>query len=170
MEHLSFVNDSIESCTVCVTSGTRSLFVVAIYRPPSGSLHDFLNHLMFILGDSLLRNCETIVTGDLNINLIGYEESCVGTRNFVFSMHSMNFLPYITKPTRFPRGNQVGGPSLIDHVWYNKYDNAKSGILLFDHTDHLPTFFLLTSFVVDENCLVEVKFRDHFFQIKIRLL
>ena len=104
---------------------------------------------------------EIVVAGDLNINLIGYEDSCLDIKKFVYSMFSLNFVPSITKPTRFPDGNQRGGPSLLDHMWHNRRSVTKSGIILYNITDHLPTFFILTDLPLSDNNMIKLMFRDH---------
>ena len=126
INHLTLVSDDLESCTVNIKSGGCSYTVVALYRPPNGSLYTFTDELLSILHDPILSKSEVIVTGDFNINLLNYENSCPGIRGFVNSMFSCSFLPVITKPTRFPSGEQLGQPSLLDHIWYNKYNADQS--------------------------------------------
>ena len=56
-------------------------------------------------------------------------------------MQTFYFIPIILKPTRFRDGHQ---PSLLDQIWTNKPPSEyECGIVLFDQTDHLPTFFAL---------------------------
>ena len=158
---LCFVNDDIETCVVEIKYKLRTVVIIAVYRPPSGSLLNFSNFISIIINSFSKLNDELVVTGDFNIDLISYENSCLQTRNFVFNMFSYNFLPIITKPTRFPVGNQRGTPSLLDHVWYNKLNIYFSGILLFDSTDHEPVFMMLPDFPISNCDLIKIEFRDH---------
>ena len=48
------VCDDIESCVVEVRSLKRILYIVAIYRPPSGSFDSFCEVLISILNSHLL--------------------------------------------------------------------------------------------------------------------
>ena len=83
------------------------------------------------------------------------------SRYFVDNMFSHVFLPLITRSTRFPSGGQHGSPSIIlDHVWYNRCNAVWSGILIYDVTDHLPTFIVLKDVLLPNSTLVRVKFRD----------
>ena len=82
-------------------------------------------------------------------------------KNFVYSMYSLKFLPFITKPTRFPSGNQAGCPSLLDHVWYNRCSNINSGIIIYEKIDHFPIFFQLNGLNVEKPQFEKVTFRDH---------
>ena len=82
--------------------------------------------------------------GDLNINLVDYETSNRNVKDFVYHMFSLSYLPLVTRPTRFPDGNQHGPPSLLDHIWSNRLYNLEAGIILCSSTDHLPTFIILT--------------------------
>ena len=78
---------------------------------------------------------------------------------FVNEMHSSHFLPLIRQPTRFdPAGNNR--PSLLDHIWFDRLVPHKTGILLFDLTDHLPTFMCIPM-VLNRglNNIVKISFR-----------
>ena len=145
INHLCMNNDNIESSVIKVQIGCRSVIIIAIYRPPSGSIDCFCGYLNDILNDSQVKNSKVILLGDLNIDIIGYEESNVSIRNFVYSLFSYNFLPVINKPSRFPIGNQAGTPSLLDHIWINRFDRCVSGLLLHDSTDHVGTYICVNS-------------------------
>ena len=53
--------------------------------------------------------------GDFNINLITYKDD-KHTGNFLDTMFSQYFLPYVTTPTRVTRNTKT----LIDNIYYNK--------------------------------------------------
>ena len=158
--HLSFVNENIECCTVKINANQRNIAVLAIYRPPSGRICDFADCLVGMLNDESISGCEIIITGDLNIDLTEFENLNNDSRYFVDNMFSHGFLPLITRSTRFPSGGQHGSPSILDHVWYNRCNAVWSGILIYDVTDHLPTFIVLKDVLLPNSTLVRVKFRD----------
>ena len=158
---LSFIDDSIEVCVVNMKVSNREFIIITIYRPPNGSLDAFMEFLLVILNDTRVKNNEVILTGDLNINLIDYENSNRNVKNFIYHMISLNYLPLITRPTRFPDGNQNGKPSLLDHIWYNRIYNVETGIILCSATDHLPSFVILKDVNLSRNNVVNVSFRDH---------
>ena len=165
VEHLSYCNEVIEVCTVTVLSGGRKIVIGAIYRPPGGSLSEFYESVNSLLHDSEVQSSEVVLLGDFNIDLLHCESLGANAGNFIYDMFSHNFRTIITKPTRFPCGNQPGEPSLLDHVWYNRFADIESGIMLFGLTDHLPTFLILKNFFCKEDGgadinLVRVEFRD----------
>ena len=97
------------------------------------------------------------MTGDFNIDILNYEDGCENVRSFVYGLYSLNYLPSISQPTRFP----VGAPSLIDHIWYNRLTQSFSGILLYDGSDHLPTFIQIKNYIARPIEQIKVSFRDH---------
>ena len=117
--------------------------------------------MLSALCDPKVRGNECIVAGDLNINLLEYENACVTSKNFINDMFSYSFVLFITKPTRFPCGNQNGNPTLLDHIWYSRCGPMESGIILLDCTDHLPTFLVINNFLHQTPDLIRVTFRDH---------
>ena len=159
--HFSLVNDHIEICTVMLEFAQRKVVIVAIYRPPSGSVESFSDFIVGVLNDASIRNLEIAVTGDVNIDRIMYENSCRFNREFIYSMFSRKFLTLVNRPTRFPVGDQLGSPSLLDHVWYNRCNVYTSGILLYDMSDHLPVFLIIKGTVTHSNPdMLKIKFRD----------
>ena len=161
IDNLCFVTENIESCVVKVKVSGRIVYLVAIYRPPQGNIECFMENLQFVMNSVDGGKSEVIVTGDINIDILNYENACVSIKNVVYYLHSLNFFPVITKPTRFPSGDQHGTPSLLDHIWYNRFVDHQSGILLFNSTDHEPTFLIVNDMIVNPNELVRTEFRIH---------
>jgi len=160
-DELSFVNGNIEVCTVKIVTKTNSVYVMAIYRPPSGSIISFCDELSTLITNPLVTEKEIILVGDFNINLLLSESVDAGVERLVSMLQSMSFLPYITKPTRFPAGNQAGIPSLLDHIWFNRLHQCHSGLLICDISDHLPNFLIVLSCDLGLVNKTRVKFRDH---------
>ena len=119
VEHLSYVNEDIEVCTVCLKSSDCNLCIIVVYRPPSGSIVRFSELMLAVLNDPIILDRETVISGDFNINLLGYGDHCEAIRSFVYNMSTYNIMSLIAMPTRFPSGNQVGQSSLLDHIWHN---------------------------------------------------
>ena len=65
--HIRF---TIESCPVRIELGKRIIIVVAIYRHPSGSLESFCDSVSSLITRVDVRNCEIILTGVINIDLL----------------------------------------------------------------------------------------------------
>ena len=64
--------------------------------------------------------------------------------DFVNTMHSLNAVNLVNKPTRFPIGKQRGGPSILDHLWTNEpFRVKKIDMIVNPISDHRPTLFIL---------------------------
>ena len=139
IDELSFSNDTIEICTVQTEINNQNLIILGVYRPHSDTIDNFNSLFSDILSNAILRNKFCIVMGDLNICLLKQNNPILNFSNILYSHH---FAPLITKPTRF---SPIEGecPSLLDHIWINKFHPNSAGILNVDNTDHLPTFLNL---------------------------
>ena len=137
ISHLSFCSSNIEVCTVKIEINSFSFYIIALYRPHLDPLELFIDNLCDILNDNELRNKNIIVTGDLNVNILNNSPQANLLLN---TLQAFYMLPLITQPTRFSHDSNVP-PSLLDQIWTNKpIICTESGIILFDLTDHLPTF------------------------------
>ena len=94
----------------------------------------------------------------MNINLL---DPVVSTDQYVSLLQSLSFLPYISRPTRFPPGDSGAAPSLLDHIWYNKLNNCSSGIICNDITDHCLIFFNIPCVQKHNSNNIKVTFRCH---------
>ena len=138
IDDLCFANDSIEVSTIKMHLGSSQMFIVGVYRPHSpGSdeIENFNNALRDILNNSIIRNKNTIVIGDINLNLFLENRN---VEEFSNMMHSYHFIPTVTKPTCYPVNS--GSPSLLDHIWINRFTNYSCGVLLSNVTDHCSVF------------------------------
>lgn len=94
------------------------------------------------LSQNVLRNNQTIVTSDRNVNLLEHD-SYPSSNNFLSTMRSYNYIPHISRPTRFPDENS-NASSLIDHMWKIFHSPSFSAILLYPLTDYLPIFLSIS--------------------------
>ena len=157
IHNLSRCDETIEICAVKIKISGTILYLLAVYRPQQESVDNFVTSLNSILDDNQVRNKFSVVTGDLNINLLRDDED---TNNFFHNMYTYHYIPLVTKPTRFPYVSSHN-PSLIDHFWINKLDlNYSCKIVLNDFTDHCPIFLSLKfeNFVSNEK--VKIRFRN----------
>ena len=160
VSNLCFVNDTIEVCTVrCkVPLATTEVFIVAIYRPHSNTVENFINSLNFIL-DSI-GNKRIYLLGDFNNLNILLDNTQIDS--FISNMQSYHFIPLILKPTRFPP-NDLSSPSLLDQIWTNRINTYFSYIIMNDFTDHLPCVVrsILPKFSNSHpNETIKISFRD----------
>ena len=135
LPNLSFANIDIEVCTVELDFVGTTVFVIGIYRPHSGTINGFIDSLNFILNSiNLSKTC--LILGDINVDILKDVPQSIRLMNFLQSYH---FIPSITKPTRFS-SNNTEVPSLLDQIWTNNLSYSESNIVLFDITDHCPTY------------------------------
>ena len=155
---LSYMCEDFEIITVKVFVDCLEFFVIGIYRPPNRNVNLFLDKLEYILGCSVLSGKMITVTGDFNLNLL---QNDLHVQNFMNIFQSNHFLPLISKPTRFS-ARLDEEPSLLDHIWLNRFSSSTSGIVSVDLSDHCPIFVFIT--LVDKsnsNDLVKIQFRDY---------
>lgn len=110
-----------------------------IYRHPNGNIDHFISELEKVI-ITLDPNRRTILAGDMNIDLIRFSENDK-TLQYVTTLLSHRFLPYITLPTRITSHSAT----CIDHIFIKSpvgdaFSNMISGIFYCDISDHLPCF------------------------------
>lgn len=157
MTDLCVITDTIESCIVGVSVGNVEYVIFGIYRPHSDSIENFTMTVEEMLKHDDIVNKKIIVAGDFNVNILCQESP--SSNLFLNTMHSMYFLPIITKPTRFPAETLNQDPSLLDHIWLNCVQMYNSGIFLTDITDHCPTFVILPG-LLHSDSKVKMSFRS----------
>ena len=155
---ITLCNDCIETCVVEVSSSTETFVVLAVYRPHSGTVELLCQQLDEIIQSPQLNSKSIILLGDINADLLKQNDQNIV--NFMTLMHSFNFLPLITKATRFPPPGADSSPSLLDHIWSNSFTQFSSGIITSDITDHCPTFLILPR-IKNVNEKIKITFREH---------
>ena len=129
---------SIETCGCQIDVENGYIIIIGIYRPPSFPVESFIFELNRILSCHIVQNAFlTIIAGDMNINILQSESPAAV--DYLSLMYSYNFLPAITKGTRF---SSTGLPDIsnLDHIFINKLSPFAAGIISIDLTDHFPTF------------------------------
>ena len=92
------------------------MIIEYVYKHPKHGVSDFTNNYITPLLDELTNeNKDIMIMGDFNINLITYNDD-KNTGNFLDTMFSQSFLPYITTPTRIARNTKT----LLDNIYYRK--------------------------------------------------
>ena len=130
-----------ESVWINVMKNNQSYTIGGIYRHPGGNTAHF-NLAVEVALKKLDKNETCIMTGDININLLNIEGAI--TTDYLSSVLSYGFIPYITRPTRITEYTDT----LIDHIFLRlpvrkMTTPVNSGVLFNDITDHLPVFLLL---------------------------
>ena len=109
----------------------RSLLIAGVYRLPSSTRSDDIN-----LGKNIergyLKNKETIILGDFNINSLDSNKFC--KHNLIKTMKNLHFSQHVNEVTR-PASN-----SCLDHVWTSHSERiATVEVKTIGLSDHLPT-------------------------------
>ena len=156
----TYSDRNMEICTIHIKIGNQKFNIVAIYR--SNSKHDkvneFTDKIANILKDKQFHKSDNLLIGDFNINLLEHQTH-PDTGNYLATIQSLNYIPTICRPTRFPEGNQRGNESLLDHIYVNFSLPCITGIFHYDITDHLPIFINILLPQKHDNMNYKIKFR-----------
>ena len=124
-------------------SAQKTTFGILYRHGGLPSIPYFTSKLEYIINKLKRERANYYIFGDYNINLLKTDEE-YNISEFVNSMHSLNAMSMIDKPTRFPIGNQIGDPSLLDHLWTNQPAHVDSIDLIINPiSDHRPTLVIL---------------------------
>ena len=144
-----FVDEIFESLTIRIPNvsfekSKKDLVILSLYRQPGNTnLIKFNELLQSWLNRHDKRTNEIILTGDMNLDLLKYQNHSP-TSDYLDLMMSHALLPCITRPTRIAHSSAT----LIDHI-FSKASITVSGILACEiagssgFTDHYPVFCLL---------------------------
>jgi hypothetical protein len=145
----------------------RPLIIGNAYRLPistSVSITSFIQEFDKTLDLLNQTNCECVIAGDFNINLLKLGERPI-LFDFIQSMQSQAFFPKITFPTRF--GNRSA--TLIDNILCKLsvgYSRTTAGILTNKLSDHQACFVCLNylnATTTNEKFITLTKRSDNFF-------
>ena len=139
LHELSVCNATIETCAVRIFIPGGYLVILGVYRPHTDSINNFTLYLESVLNHHLVKSAKLVLlAGDMNVNLLDME--CAHVKNYVCMLQSLQFLPTITKPTRFSNNQDYSSFSNLDHIWINEIKPFFSGVLCVDICDHTPSF------------------------------
>ena len=133
----------VESVWIDVIKKNETFTIGGVYRHPGGNPAHFATALE-VTFNKIAKNETCVITGDMNINLLNIDGAI--TTDYISSVMSHRFIPYITRPTRITEFTAT----LIDHLFIKLPHHQMSapvnaGILFNDLTDHLPIFAWLSS-------------------------
>ena len=122
----------------------KDLVILTVYRQPgTENLSMFLELLEKWLNEYDKVTNELLVTGDMNLDLLKYQNHS-STSDYLDLMMTHSLLPVITRPTRIKHSSA----SLIDHIFY-KSAVIQTGVLTSEiagqhgFTDHYPVFCII---------------------------
>ena len=104
-------------------------------------------HLKTVIEKIHRENKYCVILGDFNLDLFKFE-SHPGTNDLLNTLVSSYFQPQILQPTRITDHSAT----LIDNIFFNSLEHFTiSGNLIYDLTDHLPNFLVVSKF----SCLLD---------------
>ena len=140
---LSHCSKNLESLFITITNTDTPTTVGVVYRPPCGSVKEFLTEWESIL--SKLPKTNVHLMGDLNIDLLK------NSKEFETSFYSHNLIPTISEATHEKPGCT---PSLIDNIFINSTENLiTSGTFENKVSHHSPIFCFM-------NYAIQIKSED----------
>ena len=157
--HLSFKSrndlnlyktNQLESTFIEILNSKKSnIFVGCLYKHPVMDNTDFnKNYLNPILDKISKENKQVFLLGDFNIDLLNYNDH-QPTNEFLDSLASNSFLPYILQPTRLTSHSKT----LIDNIFSNVISHeVTSGNITATISDHLPQFLFVPNVFSNPSC------------------
>ena len=129
-------NSDIEINTIRLNmENIRPIFIVALYRPPTGHTQPFSNHLTKLLDSmSTVRKYDVIIGGDFNID---YQKPSPNRKILKDLEHSFGLTQMIKEKTRPLYSNTT-----VDLILTNNPSFMKTGTLDLNISDHLPVFIV----------------------------
>ena len=132
---LSCVLPHIESLFIKINKNDTCMVFGCIYRPPSASITNFLDHLESILEQIFcLKPNHICIGGDFNMNLLDSNNQYINQLKSIMSIYGL--WPVIKRPTRVTSHSA----SLIDHIWSSEFFASDSRIVKSFTSDHFPTY------------------------------
>ena len=130
-EEFSQCTKNLECLFITLSNTSKPMTIGVVYRPPSGSMNEFINELNAIFQKVPTSN--VFITGDYNIDL---HKGNIGS--FEDAIYGNGFSPMISIATHYkPDCN----PSCIDNILTNSPDLVHlSGVCENTVTHHLPVF------------------------------
>ena len=128
----------LEQLAVEITiQGNKNIVIGCMYRSPNGDFNKFNEYVDMFLNYN--KNKTIFVCGDFNVNLLNHGQHHL-TDNFLDILHGYGLYTLITQPTRIT----IHSATLLDNIFTNvPFNNAKSGVIINDISDHLPIFAVI---------------------------
>ena len=117
----------------------KNTVVGVVYRHPGNSYSLFQKNFCNVMHMLNQHNTPFVLLGDYNIDL-AKENNDFKVNDYLNEVYSTGGYSLITKPTRFTSTSATN----LDHIYTNAIQNlCRSGVLILDISDHLPTFCLI---------------------------
>ena len=136
-----------------INRNEKNMLVGYIYKHPKQTILNFFeNHLLPLLEQLSHENKEVLIMGNFNINLLYYDNK--NTANFLDTVFSYSYLPFINTPTRVTDHSKT-----IDNIFYNNpILNITAGNISSVISDHLIQFLIepsATNAKLEQTCKLQ---------------
>ena len=137
-----------------INKNEKNMVAGCIYKHPKQTIPDFLDNPILPLLEKLSNeNKQILIMGDFTINLLNYDDK--NTANFLDTMFSYSYLPFINTPTRVTGHSKI----LIDNIFYNKpMLNITAGNISSVISDHLTQLLIepsSTNVKLEQTCKLQ---------------
>ena len=130
LTHLNQSNVHIEMQCVSIRPKKRKqLLLLNCYRPPAGLKTKFIETLSKTLENFENTECDIVVLGDMNINVLVKND--VHVTNLIDTLFELGLRQQITDPTRYSVN-----PTCLDLVFTNSNNMQNSGVISTGLSDH----------------------------------
>jgi hypothetical protein len=106
-------------CAVKITLLTAMIYVICIYRSPTGNFVRYIKGIGTIPSQLSKPNIEIIICGDININYL--DENCYKHQQLDALLATYNLISTV----RFPTRSLNGSISAIDNIFIDKSHKGK---------------------------------------------
>ena len=144
------IPNQLESTFIEIINSRKSNIIVGcLYKHPSMDVSDFnKNYLNTLLDKLSIENKQVFLLGDFNVNLLNYNDH-QPTNEFLDSLASNSFIPYILQPTRITSHSKT----LIHNIFSNIISHEMiSGNITATISDHLPQFLFAPNVLSKASC------------------
>lgn len=143
-EFFEYNFDEVNIFKLLIKANKIPITLFCMYRSPSNDIHKFLTILNDILSTEKNESGFTVILGDININIIGVDNS---DNEYLDMLSMFNYKSFINIYTRTPTGFNH---SCIDHIFINnnkQLKNFNAGVIQTNFSDH---FSMILSMPVTE--------------------
>ncbi|XP_065664405.1 uncharacterized protein LOC136086066 [Hydra vulgaris] len=139
----STTNDYESLCIELVNKTSKNIIIHALYRPPSGSIKVFEDHIRNVIKNNYIKKKTVYMVGDLNLNILDYDSN-KNIKQFFNVIFKNSYIPVINKPTRITNKSETS----IDQIITNDFINIKikTGIFKTDISDHFPIIIVVQKY------------------------
>ena len=136
-QDLNMINDDFEAIWIeIINENGKNSICSCIYRHPKSNIDNLSNYLTNCINKINGEKKICHIAGDFNIDYLKYDSSKPHC-DFINSMASLGFLPFILQPTRITEYSST----IIDNIYSNVIENETlSGNILIEFADHLSQF------------------------------